>query len=163
METVDGGSASVEELFAAEHDRLVRGLGTAFDPVAAEDAVQEAFIAAARRWSRVRTLDDPARWVRRVALNRLLNGRRNRRRRTEILALVRPVAPDDLTDDVLDLRNALRSMPERMRAVVCLHYLSDLRIDDIAAALEIAPGTVKSTLHDGRQRLRRLLEEAPDV
>ena len=54
-------------------------------------------------------------------------------------------------------------MPERMRTVVCLHYLSDLRVDDIAAALEIAPGTVKSTLHDGRQRLRRLLEDTNDA
>jgi len=153
----------VSELFDAEYERLVRSLGVAFDAHAAADAVQEAFIQADRSWSQVATLDDPAAWVRRVAINRLLNGSRDRKRRREILATVRPVVAADLTDELVDLRRAIASLPDRMRAAVCLHYLADLAVDDVAAALEVSPGTVKSNLHDARTRLRELLGEVSDV
>jgi RNA polymerase sigma-70 factor (ECF subfamily) len=149
----------VGELFDREFARLVRALGVAFDPESAADAVQEAFIEADRRWRRVSTFEDPAGWVRRVAVNRLLNGQRNHRRRTEILATVVPVAPDDLTDDLLDLRRAVDALPERMRLAVCLHHLAGLTVDEVAALLEVAPGTVKSNLHDARQKLRAQLED----
>ncbi len=153
----------VGQLFDAEYERLVRSLGVAFDPADAADAVQEAFIRADRDWSKVRGLDDPAGWVRRVAVNRLLNGQRNRRRRREILATVRPIADADLTAELLDLRQAVASLPDRMRAAVVLHYLSGLPVDDVAAALDVAPGTVKSNLHDARARLRSALTEGSDV
>jgi RNA polymerase sigma-70 factor (ECF subfamily) len=149
----------VGELFDREFTRLVRALGVAFDPESAADAVQEAFIEADRRWRRVSTFEDPAGWVRRVAVNRLLNGQRNHRRRAEILATVVPVAPDDLTDDLLDLRRAVDALPERMRLAVCLHHLAGLTVDEVAALLEVAPGTVKSNLHDARQKLRAQLED----
>ena len=153
----------VSTLFDAEYERLVRSLGVAFDPADAADAVQEAFIQADRRWDDVARYDDPAGWERRVAVNRLLNGQRDRRRRREILATIRPVRDADLTADLLDLRRAVADLPDRMRAAVCLHYLADLPVDDVAAALEIAPGTVKSNLHDARIRLRTALQEVSDV
>lgn len=152
---------TVEELFVREYPRLVRALGAAFEPEAAADAVQDAFIEADRRWRTVSGYVDPAGWIRRVALNRLLTGRRNATRRAEILATVRPVEPDDLTDAQLDLRRAVADLPERMRLAVCLHYLADLSVDDVADALGVAPGTVKSNLHDARNRLRPVLEETP--
>lgn len=155
MEVVPG----VDELFEHEYGRLVRALGVAFEPEAAADAVQEAFIEADRRWRTVSGYDDPAAWVRRVAINRLRNARRNHARRTEILATIRPVPADDLTEALLDLRAAVDALPERMRLAVCLHYLADLPVVDVARALEVAEGTVKSTLHDARQRLRDRVEE----
>ena len=153
----------VTELFDREYERLVRSLGVAFGAEAAADAVQEAFIEADHDWSRVATLDQPAAWVRRVAINRLLNGKRNRKRRREILATVRPVADAELTDDLLDLRRAIADLPDKMRAAVCMHYLADLPVDEVAAALDVAPGTVKSNLHDARRRLREQLGEVSDV
>ena len=158
-----GDMTDVTTLFDAEYVRLVRSLGVAFDPVDAADAVQEAFLRADRDWARVGVMTDPAGWVRRVALNRLLNGRRDRRRRQEILATIRPVRDADLTDDLLDLRRAVAALPDRMRAAVCLHYLADLPVNDVAAALAVSPGTVKSNLHDARSRLRTALQEMPDV
>lgn len=149
---------TVEELFRHEYTRLVRALGVAFGDDVAADAVQEAFIEADRRWRRVAALDDPAGWVRRVALNRLLTHRRLQRRREEILATVRPAAPDDLTDECLDLRRAIDALAPRMRLVVCLHYLGGLSVAEVADALTVSAGTVKSTLHDARGRLRRELE-----
>jgi Sigma-70 region 2 len=74
----------------------VCSLSVAFDPESAADAVQEAFLAAARRWSRVSAYDEPATWIRRVAINRLLNGKRNDRRRAEILATVRPAVVEGM-------------------------------------------------------------------
>ena len=155
--------SDVGELFDAEYERLVRSLGVAFDPVDAADAVQEAFIEADRAWAKIGRYDDPVGWVRRVAVNRLLNGHRNRRRRTAILATIEPVADHDLTAELLDLRRAVAGLPDRMRAVVCLHYLADLTVDQVAATLEMSPGTVKSNLHDARLRLREQLGEVSDV
>lgn len=148
----------VSTLFDAEYRRLVRSLGVAFDPVDAADAVQEAFIEADRRWADVSHLEDPGGWVRRVAVHRLLNGQRNRRRRREILATIRVSSDADLTAELLDLRRAIAALPGRMRAAVCLHYLADLPVDQVAAALEVSAGTVKSNLHDARTRLRSLME-----
>lgn len=156
-------ATDVTDLFDAEYERLVRSLGVAFEPADAADAVQEAFIRADRAWTEVRTYDDPAGWVRRVAVNRLLNGQRDRRRRREILATIRPVVDADLTGELLDLRRAIAELPDRMRAAVCLHYLADLPVVEVASALDVSPGTVKSNLHDARVRLRSLLEEVNDV
>ena len=166
MEDVDErrpAPAAIEDLFRQEFPRLVRALALVDGPEAAADAVQEAFIAADCRWRRVRQLDDPAGWVRRVALNRLLNGRRNARRRAELLASVRPVAVDDLDPLDLDLLAAIRALPTQQRLVICLHHLGGYRVDDVAADLGIAPGTVKSHLHDARRSLQRTLEVTDDA
>jgi RNA polymerase sigma-70 factor (ECF subfamily) len=153
----------VDALFDAEYERLVRSLGVAFDPVDAADAVQEAFIEADRSWDKVGGYADPAGWIRRVAVNRLLNRQRNRQRRDAILATITPVADDDLTAELLDLRRAVAQLPDRMRAAVCLHYLADLTVDQVAHSLDVSPGTVKSNLHDARLRLREQLGEVSDV
>ena len=151
--------ADIDELYRAEFPRLVRALAVAYDTETAADAVQEAFLEADRRWRRVSRYADPTAWVRRVALNRASNARRNQRRRREILAGIREVPPDDMAASLLDLRAALAELPERMRLTVCLHYLGGLPVADIADALHVAEGTVKSNLHDGRERLRSLLTE----
>jgi RNA polymerase sigma-70 factor (ECF subfamily) len=153
----------VGDLFEAEFERLVRALGVAFSPEAAADAVQEAFIRADHHWHRVGRLDDPAGWVRRVALNLLTNGRRDERRRTSIVSAVRPVPATDLTVDLLDLRRSIDALAPTMRLTLCLFHLAGLSIDEIAAVLGVAPGTVKSNLHDARRRLRADLQEVSDV
>lgn len=156
-------AGDVDDLFEAEFSRLVRGLAVAFDVESAADAVQEAFIAAHRQWDSVCRYEDPAGWVRRVALNRLANGRRNRRRRQEILDAIRPVRDRDLTADLVDLRAAIQALPEKMRLAVCLHHLSGLTVGEVAATLDVAPGTVKSNLHDARVKLRAALEDGSHV
>ena len=64
-----------------------------------------------------------------------------------------------LTDELLDLRRAIDALPERMRLVVSLHYLAGLSVGEVADALDIAPGTVKSTLYDARHKLQIELSE----
>ena len=95
-------------------------------------------------------------------MNRLLNGRRDRRRHVAILAGIRAVDEAALDESLLDLRRELQALPPRMRAAVCLHYLADLSTADVAAALGISVGTVKSSLHDARRRLRVSLEVTDD-
>jgi RNA polymerase sigma factor (sigma-70 family) len=155
-----GETEALDAVFLREYARLVRSLGVAFDAVDAADAVQEAFIAADRRWDDVARYEDPVGWIRRVAINRLLNERRDRRRREQILATIRPVADADLTDDLLDLRRSLARLAPRVRLTATLFYLDDLPVEAIATTLGISPNTVKSNLLDARRGLRA---DAKDV
>jgi len=61
-----------EKLFGATFEPMVRSLALACgDREVAADAVQDAFIRASARWGRISGYDDPAGWIRHVALNRL--------------------------------------------------------------------------------------------
>jgi RNA polymerase sigma-70 factor (ECF subfamily) len=146
-----------DELFRATYPTLVRALSVAADGEAAADAVQDAFVQANVHWRRVSQLDNPGAWVRRAAINRLANHRRGVRRRDAAVARIEAPAAVDLDPLDLDLAAGLRGLPDRQRLVLCLHYLADLSVLDIAADLGIAEGTVKSNLHDARNALRRRL------
>lgn len=153
---------SVEELFRAEYARLVRALAVSAGGVdAAADAVQDAFVQANRHWARIGQYDDPAAWLRRVAVNRISNQRRDRRRRTHALPRISivssPVATDVHPD--LDLRAVVAALPVQQRTAVCLYYLADLSVEQVSDAMGIAVGTVKSHLHDARRSLSSRLQE----
>jgi len=60
------------------------------------------------------------------------------------------------------LVQALQAMPVEIQIVLELYYWEELSIDDVASAVEVPPGTVKSRLHRGRELLRTALSEAPD-
>jgi hypothetical protein len=62
--------ASPEDVFERDYDRLVQALTViAGSRDAAADAVQEAFVRLINRWDKVAAYEDPAGWVRRVAIN----------------------------------------------------------------------------------------------
>jgi RNA polymerase sigma-70 factor (ECF subfamily) len=152
-----------DELFRSTYPTLVRALSVAADGGAAADAVQEAFVQANLHWRRVGQLDNPGAWVRRVAINRLSNHRRGRRRRDAAVArLDGREATTGLTPADLDLAAALRALPDRQRLCLCLHYLADLSVADIAESLGVSAGTVKSNLHDARGALRAQLGDRTD-
>ena len=154
-----GDVDSVEALFRREFARLVRSFSVAFGAEQATDAVQEAFIVADRRWEEIATYVDVAGWVRRVALNRLLNERRTQRRRAEILDSLRPPQVTELTDELLDLDRAIKALPTQQRLALCLHYLGGYGVDEVAEMMQIAVGTVKAHLHTARASLRLSLAE----
>ena len=149
-----------DELFDREYTRLVRALRNADDD--ATDAVQEAFVQAFARWGRVSRLDDPAGWVRRVAVNRLLNARRSRtRRNSAIAALAGGVADAEFgVESHLDLRAAVRELTPQQRLTVALFYGGDFSVNEVADAMKLSEGTVKYHLHAARERLRELLAES---
>ena len=56
------------------------------------------------------------------------------------------------------LQDCLQQLPDRQREVVVLRYFEEMKIDEIAQAMNIAPGTVKATLWQALRRLRKQFE-----
>jgi len=157
--------ASFEEFYAATVDRL---LGHLFlvtgDLHAAEEIVQEAFTRASMRWPRLRSYDVPEAWVRRVAMNLATDRARSLRRQTRaLMRLGPPPAVPSVSVETLALVEALRTLPVRQRQAVVLHYLADLSVAEIAQALAVPSGTVKSLLARGRRALAAKLGEPEEV
>ena len=126
----------------------------------AEEVAQEAFVRLLEHWPRVAQYDDPRAWVRQVATRMLIS--RARRRTVARLGLRRlDVQPttESAPEDRLDLAAALRRLPIGWRAVVLLHHVDDLPVEEIAAQLRIPVGTVKSRLSRARAALAPLVSE----
>src|SRR5262245_3433971 len=56
------------------------------------------------------------------------------------------------------LEKAIARLPANHRLLIAAHYLQGVRYEDLAEALELPLGTVKTQLHRAKQQLRRLLE-----
>lgn len=150
---------SPEELFRAQYAPLCRVLSVfCGNEEMAADAAQEAFVQAWLHWSRVRGLDRPEAWLRRVAVNRLLNRRRSLVRRARALLRLRPAEAAVDPDRRMDLVAALRALPTQQRLAVVLRYVGDLSLTETAEAMGVSEGTVSQHLARGRSRLRTLME-----
>jgi RNA polymerase sigma-70 factor (sigma-E family) len=144
----------------------------AWDLTDAEDLVQECLLAVARRWPRVRSMDHPHAYARRILINLALDGAAKRSRRRRELdpgddAGLQEI-PDDVSDRALltvDVRSeliaALATLAPRQRAVLVLRYFEDLSESETARVLGCSVGTVKSTASRGLARLQTAL--AADV
>lgn len=154
-----------EELDFAEFVREVspRLLRTAYvlggSQDVAEDLVQEALERACGRWHKIAVTDAPEAYVRQIVVN-LANDRWRRigRQRESIDAQV-PDRPDPSDEYArLDLRDQLtvllETLPVRMRTIIVLRYLHDMDDVQIAAALNISRGAVRSQLSRGLAKLR---------
>jgi|SRR5215510_11232 len=140
-----------DEFYLTSASRLVRhGYALTDDMAEAQDIAQEAFARAWQRWAMVRNCDSPEAWVRRVATNLAASRwRRIRVARAAVGHTTEQHAPEVSTDTVA-LVTGLRTLPERQRTVLVLHYMCDMTIDQIAAELRCPTGTVKSWLSRGR-------------
>ena len=126
----------------------------------AQDIAQEAFARAWQRWDSIRGYDSPEAWVRRVATNLATSRfRRDRRARAAAHKLLASDVPEISTDAVA-LIAALRTLPERQRVVLVLHYVADLPVSQIAAELRCPVGSVKAWLSRGRDALAAALGES---
>jgi RNA polymerase sigma-70 factor (ECF subfamily) len=155
-----------DEFFASEYPRLVPALhALTGDRQHAEDLAQDAFFRAHQRWDDIGQYDDPSAWVRRVALNATRNRwRRGRRERAALSRVpVEAVAPDagDLPD--AELWEAVRALPHQQQWAAVLHYVADLPVVEVAAALGCSEGSVKTHLSRARASLAsHLTERKPD-
>jgi len=130
----------------------------------AEDATQDAFVAAWRNWSSLRDPDLFEHWFDRI----LVNTCRNRLRHsshlpTQDLSADLEFAGADAyapTHDRALLWPAMARLAPDQRVVVALRFYRDLSIDQIAARLGVRAGTVKSRLHRALRGLRTDLEQA---
>jgi RNA polymerase sigma-70 factor (ECF subfamily) len=123
-------------------------------PTDRDDVVQESLARAWRRWA---TFDPergtPRGWLLAIVADKAR--RAARRRHPDRLG-----EPSAAGGHDLDLERAIRALAPRQRMAVELHYLLDLDVLEVAEVMGCAEGTVKSTLHDARARLRTLLEES---
>jgi RNA polymerase sigma factor (sigma-70 family) len=133
------------------------------DPERAKDAVQEAF---ARAWRDLRGLRDPDRfdaWLRRLLVNACIDElRRGRQRAFEVeLTDIHHPSVADSAIAVADrdaLERGFRRLDPDQRSVIVLHYYLDLPLPEIAAAMRLPEGTVKSRLHRARVSMRAALD-----
>jgi RNA polymerase sigma-70 factor (ECF subfamily) len=127
----------------------------------ARDAAQDTFVAA---WRQIRGVRDADR-LQRVTVNAARMVHRSRRRRgvreiasVEVAARVAEVAAPQPAD-VRRLESAMARLPVDQRAILVLHHLEGQGVAELAVALDIPVGTVKSRLHTARGALHRALVE----
>lgn len=137
------------------------------DPDDALDATQDALLAVARGVCRFDGRAAFTTWLYRVATNAALDEVRRRARRPRPEArLPDVVAVHDATTQVaerVDLDAALQTLAPDFRAALVLRDVLDLDYAQIAAVLEIPPGTVRSRIARGRAALARALGDASRV
>jgi RNA polymerase sigma-70 factor (ECF subfamily) len=162
-----GRAEAAERLFAALRPRLTRiALALGAPPDDVPDLVQETLVAALRALPRF----DPERgrvegWAATILVRRVRNLARGHRRMARALAAFgRPrampafrerTAPDDVAalDARLTLERLLGALTAEQREIVALYEIAEWSADEVAAALGIAPTTVRSIARDARRRL----------
>lgn len=174
MERMAGGDQeSLSELMRRHHQRLFRiAIGYVRDPDDALEVVQETFVKAYRGAARWDGAAEVVAWLARIAINESIDRYRRARRRR---ATEEPLAREDPHDSrwtadgpsperrVLgrELREhidaAVLALPERQRSIFVLRHYQGMELAEIAGALDMRLGTVKSGLHRALERLRALL------
>lgn len=133
----------------------------------ARDLVQDSLIRI-RRGLETYTPGSLEGWLTRIVTNVFLDDVRRRKRRPTASLPENPdlvVPPSQAADEAsralsADLERALNDLPEEFRVPVVLCDVADRSYDEIAAALGIPVGTVRSRIHRGRRLLRAALTSA---
>lgn len=157
-----GDPRAIRALAENYYDRVFRVAYTlASDRHGAEDLTQETFAAAIESIAAFRGESGLFTWLVAVLRRQWLYRRRRDSRLKIIRELDGGVAPEedrDRRDAREELRAAFRRMEGEDRAILELYHIEEMRYHEIAAALDIPIGTVKSRLHGARQKLRGLIE-----
>jgi RNA polymerase sigma-70 factor (sigma-E family) len=163
-------AVGTDELVASLHRRhyrdLVRLAGLLLHDVgASEEVVQDAFVQLHLRWRQLRDPERGAAWLR----SAVLNGARSRLRHLEVRNRHgRPASgsAESAEDAALSgsaragMLRAIDTLPTRQREAVVLRYYLDLSEADMAAAMGISAGSVKTHLHRALAALHAHLEGA---
>ena len=163
-------SAHADDLVTAlnreQYGALVRLAGLLLhDRGASEEVVQDAFVQLHLRWRRLRDPEKAAAWLR----SAVLNGARSRLRHLEVRRRHAQGGPlvegDESAEDAALTRGshhrmvaALRTLPPRQREAVVLRYYLDLSEAEMAAAMGVSAGSVKTHLHRGLAALHTRIE-----
>jgi len=161
-----GDIAAMDTLLVSVQLPLFRHIAMVMDgdQQAAEDALQEALLAICRH---VGGLRDP-RWFRawayRIATRIAVRHAKRSRRQPdavppEALAEVAADPPDEVPEEAVlaALHSALSAVPRASQLVLRMHYFDEMTHLEIAEALELPLGTVKSRLHYGLASLRKVI------
>jgi RNA polymerase sigma-70 factor (ECF subfamily) len=152
-----GDRGAFARLVELHWGRLVRFARSIVGEAEAEDAVQEALLAA---WRKLPGLADPSRfgwWVGRITYRRCLR-RTGRFRHLLPLEVAPPQAVEPAPDGDILIWQVLRRLAPRQRAVLHLTVVEEMSDSEIGALLGITPASVRSHRRRGRDRLRHVLE-----
>ena len=162
----DAGQAAIE-LYSLHYRPLVRLAALLVrDVPTAEEVVQDAFTAMRDAWNRLGDSEKALAYLRQAVVNRSRSVLRHR----AVVDKNPPHAPPDMPrteDEILALLErpavlaALRQLPDRQREAILLRYYADLSEAEIAAAMRISRGAVKSHTARGMAALRAAMEQEP--
>jgi RNA polymerase sigma-70 factor (sigma-E family) len=156
---------AVTELYSLHYRALVRLAALLVrDTPTAEEVVQDSFVAMHGGWQRLRDAEKALAYLRQAVVNR---SRSVLRHRTVVDKNLQKPPPDMPSAEhgalVLLERSAvvaaLRGLPDRQREAIVLRYYADLSEAEIAAAMGISRGAVKSHTSRGMTALRAALEQ----
>jgi RNA polymerase sigma-70 factor (sigma-E family) len=159
---------ALEQLYAAHWRRLVRlAVLLLRDQGAAEEVVQDAFVALHGRWRALRDPDKALAYLRQTVVNRSRSALRHRgvveryvARQSPAAALTDPAdTPILARDRRTAVLEALSLLPTRQREVLALRHYLELSEAEIAETLGITRGSVKAHASRGSARLRELLAD----
>ncbi len=131
----------------------------------AEELVQDAFVAMHRRWRRLAEPATGLAYVRQAVINRARSALRHRgvvdRNRPEVAPDIPSAEESAAANETRTaILTAIGNLPQRQREVLVLRYYLDLSESDIADALGIGPGSVKSHASRGLSAVRATLERS---
>jgi RNA polymerase sigma-70 factor (ECF subfamily) len=155
-----GNEAAFRELYERYHRRLFRFalVLASGDETFAHDAVQAAFVTAAKKLYSVESEKHLWNWLARVARQHLAKNWRQRRRDSTVIGMadlpecVDGVEPDSVLEESLDA--ALLAMDADERELVEWFYFDQLSHKEIAERLDVTPKSVSSRLERARAKLR---------
>ncbi len=126
------------------------------------DATQDAWLDILRGLHGLREARAFPAWAYRIVSRRCAGSIRQRQRQCDVAetfdGVASTTASPEQSASAEELHMLLDSLPTHHRATLALFYLEGLTVVEVAAALEIAPGTVKTRLMHARQRLRATLQ-----
>ncbi len=165
-ESKEPDDASIELLYREHQDfvwRNARRLGCADDWV--DDAVQEVFLVAARRWSELDAESNVRGWLFAIIVRIAQRMQRDRgryrarlQRYSETQGELHVASPEGSSAAAAQLRELLGQLDEARRAIVILVELEGMTSAETARVLSIPQGTVDSRLRSARKQLTELLE-----
>ena len=170
-----GSRAARAKLLGALQDPWYRlCLGMLRDPEQAREATQETAVRFLRQLPQFRGQSQLRTWSMGIAINVVREMRRSHRGTAPLpeddsAAMTSPPtgAKVDVTPPLAAeaseqkdrLRATLDQLPDRQREALLLRFFEDLSVEETAAAMQCAPGTVKATVHQALRRLREKLKQ----
>jgi RNA polymerase sigma-70 factor (sigma-E family) len=163
----DATTDAFSQLYCAQRLPMVRlAILLVDDQASAEDVVQDAFLAWHRNWVKLRDEQAAIGYLRTSVVNTARSALRRRQTFRRHLKVAEPdlgPAADVealLADEHRQVLKALRQLPSRQQEVLVLRFWSQLSEAEIADALGISRGTLKSTASRALDALERVLGDA---
>jgi RNA polymerase sigma-70 factor (ECF subfamily) len=160
-------AAEIGRIFRAEYGRCVATLIRVFGDIdVAEDAVQDAFVEALRRWPRDGLPPNPGGWITTTARNRAIDGRRRASRGRQLLSEVAALTPgneDPLPEEVGPVHDdRLRliftcchpALSTEAQVALTLRLLGGLTTDEVARAFLVAVPTMAQRLTRAKRKIK---------